>query len=108
MKVMPVKEGISQRTGNAWKSQEIVFEYFEQDDQRFADRAVLQIRGEDRINGYDVHEGDECKIGFEHKAREYQGRYFNELNVYRLQKVKAADAKEQEMPFINQDDLPFD
>ena len=85
MKVLPVTSGTSQN-GNEWKKQEFVFEYFEQQTDRYSDKVCLSIMN-DRIAEYDLHENDEVLIGFGHSIREYQGRYFNELRLYKFQKV---------------------
>lgn len=87
MKVLPVTSGTSQN-GNEWKKQEFVFEYFEQQTDRYSDKVCLSIMN-DRIAEYDLHENDEVLIGFGHSIREYQGRYFNELRLYKFQKVGA-------------------
>lgn len=88
MKVLPVTSGTSQN-GNEWKKQEFVFEYFEQQTDRYSDKVCLSIMN-DRIAEYDPHENDEVIIGFGHSIREYQGRYFNELRLYKFQKVAQA------------------
>lgn len=88
MKVLPVTSGTSQN-GNEWKKQEFVFEYFEQQTDRYSDKVCLSIMN-DRIAEYDLHENDEVLIGFGHSIREYQGRYFNELRLYKFQKLTQA------------------
>lgn len=91
MKVLPVTSGTSQN-GNEWKKQEFVFEYFEQQTDRYSDKVCLSIMN-DRIAEYDLHENDEVLIGFGHSIREYQGRYFNELRLYKFQKLTQAEPK---------------
>lgn len=88
MKVLPVTSGTSQN-GKEWKKQEFVFEYFEQQTDRYSDKVCLSIMN-DRIAEYDLHENDEVLIGFGHSIREYQGRYFNELRLYKFQKLTQA------------------
>ena len=91
MKVLPVTSGTSQN-GNEWKKQEFVFEYFEQQTDRYSDKVCLSIMN-DRIAEYDLHENDEVLIGFGHSIREYQGRYFIELRLYKFQKLTQAQAE---------------
>ena len=88
MKVLPVTSGTSQN-GNEWKKQDFVFEYFEQQTDRYSDKVCLSIMN-DRIAEYDLHENDEVLIGFGHSIREYQGRYYNELRLYKFQKLTQA------------------
>jgi hypothetical protein len=91
MKVLPVTSGTSQNN-NEWKKQEFIFEYFEQQTDRYSDKVCLSIMN-DRIAEYDLHENDEVLIGFGHSIREYQGRYFNELRLYKFQKLTQAQAE---------------
>ena len=88
MKVLPVTSGTSQN-GNEWKKQEFVFEYFEQETDRYSAKVCLSIMN-DRIAEYDLHENDEVLIGFGHSIREYQGRFYNELRLYKFQKLTQA------------------
>ena len=85
MKVLPIESGKSQNN-NEWKKQYFIFEYFEQQTDRYSDKVCLSIMN-DRIAEYDLHENDEVLIGFGHSIREYQGRYFNELRLYKFQTV---------------------
>lgn len=91
MKVLPVTSGTAQN-GNEWKKQEFVFEYFEQQTDRYSDKVCLSIMN-DRIAEYDLHENDEVLIGFGHSIREYQGRFYNELRLYKFQKLTQAQAE---------------
>lgn len=88
MKVLPVESGTSQNN-NEWKKQYFIFEYFERQTDRYSDKVCLSIMN-DRIAEYDLHENDEVLIGFGHSIREYQGRYFNELRLYKFQKLTQA------------------
>ena len=84
-KVMPITEGVN-RAGDKWQKQEFLFEYFEHDTDRYTDKVALSIMNE-RIKECDLHEGEEVTIGFGHTVREYQGRYYNDIRCYRIEKA---------------------
>ena len=84
-KVMPITEGVN-RAGDKWQKQEFLFEYFEHDTDRYTDKVALSIMNE-RIKECDLHEGEEVTIGFGHTVREYQGRYYNEIRCYKIEKA---------------------
>lgn len=92
-KVLPIQSGTSQN-GNSWQKQEFVFEFFEEENQRFADRVPLNVMN-DRIKEYDLHEGDEVEIGFGHNVREYNGRYYADFSIYYFKKLKGVGSEEQ-------------
>jgi hypothetical protein len=120
LRVFPTSSGTNQQ-GNTWKRQEFIFEYFERPEDRYCDRVLLSIMNE-RIDTFDIHEGDEVRIGFGHNVREWNGKWYNEMRVYRLEKISHAPQGEPEpseapqpasAPIIEQpkteeeDDLPF-
>lgn len=96
LKVMPVQTGST--ANGEWRKQEFVFEYFEHDTDRWSDKVVLSVMN-DSIEKYDLHTGDEVVIGFGHNYREWNGRYFNEVRMYKCEKVGGvARQPEQEKP----------
>ena len=84
-KVMPITEGVN-RAGDKWQKQEFLFEYFEHDTDRYTDKVALSIMN-DRIKECNLHEGEEVTIGFGHTVREYQGRYYNDIRCYKIEKA---------------------
>ena len=99
-RLLPIRKGV-RNDGTEWHSQEFVFEYHEHDTDRFSDKVLLSLMN-DRIKEYDLHEGDEVTIGFGHNIREWQGRIFNEVRIYKFEKVKGvAVVQQQTEPTIN-------
>ena len=95
-KVLEARSGVSQRTGNEWKAQPFVFEYYENETDRYPDSVVLETFDTNVIPH--IKEGLEVRCGFSHRVREYEGRQYNELRLYKIESVKkgqqiaAADA----------------
>lgn len=87
-RLFPVQSGTSAK-GTDWQKQDFIFEYFEHDTDRWSDKVLLSIMN-DRIRECDLHEGDEVIVGFGHSVREYQGRYFNDVRLYKLEKASKA------------------
>ena len=85
-KIVGTQSGTS-AAGKEWTKQDFVFEFFENPNDRFSDSVALSIMNE-RIKEYDIHEGENVIIGFGHRTREYQGRYFNDIYIYHFEKVK--------------------
>ena len=86
---MPLRSGVSQRTGNEWKSLPFIFEYFEHDTDRYPDQVLLETFDTNVIEH--LKEGMEVRCGFAHHTREYEGRVFNEVRLYKIESVKAAN-----------------
>ena len=123
--ILPKRSGTSARTGNDWVALPFIFEYFEHETDRYADRVLLETFDTKVIEN--IKEGMEVRCGFSHNVREYEGKTYNELRLYKIECVKAApqgandaEAGNQPTPQANapqsqqkpaeeeqNDDLPF-
>lgn len=115
---MPTQSGVSQRTGNPWKSREYVIEIPGQ----YPKKMCFKIFGEDRLKQFNLRKDETVTVQFDIDAHEYNGRWFNEIqayNVLRPQQAAPAPAPHQapaQQPFPpaqqdngggSADDLPF-
>lgn len=78
--VMEARSGTSARTGNAWMTQEYVIEVPGQ----FPKRCAFSVFGEDRIKQFNIQNGEDITIQFDIDAREYNGRWFNDVRAYNV------------------------
>ncbi|MBR6945715.1 MAG: DUF3127 domain-containing protein [Prevotella sp.] len=81
--VLQKQEGVSARTGNHWASQEYVLETHDQ----FPRKCCFRIFGEERINTMNIQAGEELRVSFDIDAREYNGRYFNTLTAWKVDRI---------------------
>ena len=98
-KILPAREGVSQRTGNQWKTQPFVFEYFENPTDRYADSVVLETFDTNVMS--QLKEFARVRIGFGHHTREHEGRVYNEISMYKFELV-GDGAAAQPQPTVNQ------
>ena len=91
-KLLPIRQGVSQRTGNEWKSLPFIFEYFEHDSDRYADSVMLETFDTKVIDN--LQEGMEVICGFGHKTREYtkdgKTMIINDIRLYKIESVRKA------------------
>ena len=78
--VMPAKSGVSTKTGNNWMTQEYVIEVPGQ----YPKRCAFSVFGEDRIKQFNLQSGDDVTIQFDIDAREFNGRWDNDVRVYNV------------------------
>ena len=78
--VMEPRGGVSARTGNSWKTQEYVLEVPGQ----YPKRCVFNVFGVDRINQFNIQQGEDLTVQFDIDAREYNGRWFNDVRAYNV------------------------
>ena len=125
-KLLPIRQGVSQRTGNEWKSLPFIFEYFENPSDRYADSVMLETFDEKVINN--LKEGMEVRCGFGHKAKTITKQdgtqtTINEMRLYKIESVRkehsavntdgvgaqqqGATPAPQQQGGGDEDDLPF-
>jgi hypothetical protein len=97
-KILPLRSGVSQRTGNEWKSLPFVFEYHEHETDRYADSVVLETFDTNVIDN--LKEGMEVICGFGHKAKPIAKQdgtqtIINEIRLYKIESIKGAQAAQQ-------------
>ena len=95
--VMPVVSGISDRTGNAWKSQEYLFEYFAWSGAKYANRLVARVFGEDDIAKFNLKQGEEVTLTIRFDANKSKDgtRWFNEIRINNVERPQATQQPAQ-------------
>lgn len=115
--VLPERSGVSAR--GEWKTQDYVIETHDQ----YPRKMVFNVFGADRIAQFAIKAGEEITVSFDIDAHEYQGRWFNSIRAWNIQRVDAAasqaaspvPAADAQAPFPpaaqseeeSVDDLPF-
>ena len=69
IQVLPLQQGTSQRTGNAWRKQDYVMETYD----RFPRKIYFGFFG-DAIDQYPLQIGDDINLSFDLESRSYVGR----------------------------------
>ncbi len=105
--VMPAQSGVSNRTGNAWMSQDYVIEVPGQ----YPKRCVFRLFGEDRIKQFNVQMNEDLTVQFDIDAHEFNGRWFNDVRAYNIIRgqvppVAAAPVAPEAAPFPPQTAAP--
>ena len=95
--VMPVVTGISDRTGNAWKSQEYLFEYFAWSGAKYANRMVARVFGEDDIAKFNLKQGEEVTLTIRFDANKSKDgtRWFNEIRINNVERPQGTQQPAQ-------------
>ena len=78
--ILEPRSGVSQRTGNPWMTQEYVIEVPGQ----FPRKMVFNLFGEDRIKQFNIQMGEDITVQFDIDAREYNGRFYNDIRAYNI------------------------
>lgn len=112
---LPPREGTSSR--GEWKAQEYVVETHDQ----YPKKIVFNVFGAERINQFAIKIGEEINVSFDIDAHEYNGRWFNSVRAWNIQRVGSTGAQPTQSATTNSqpaqqqsvqqqgqsDDLPF-
>ena len=83
---LPVQSGSSAR--GPWAKQEFILEY---PDGNFTAKACFTAWGQEKVQDLDKYQvGDKVKVSFNLKSREYNGRWYNDLQIWKIAPAGAA------------------
>ena len=110
VKALDMESGTS-KAGKEWKKQSFVIDTGAQ----FNPEVCFSLFGEDKIAMLQgINQGEEIEVSFNLSSREYNGRYYHNIDAWRINKAAATvvAAPADEAPFPAQDateddDLPF-
>ena len=110
---MDKRSGQSQTSGKEWASQDYVIETQDQ----YPKKCLFSVFGEDKIKEYALKEGDYATVSFDIDAREYNGRWYNDVKSWKVVNHTLIEAMGNprnepipapiEVPPAPEDDLPF-
>lgn len=80
--VLPTKSGISATSGNEWSLQTAVLETQDQ----YPKKLAFDVFGADRITQFNLQVGDIATVFFDFDAHEYNGRWFNSVRAFNVEK----------------------
>lgn len=113
--VLPLQSGTG-KTGNEWKKQDYVVETHDQ----YPRRMCFNLWGE-RIDQFAIQLGEEVTVSFDIDCREYNGRWYNDIRAWKIDRVQENPMGDPQMPPMpmdmppapsftptdSKDDLPF-
>lgn len=101
---LPVQSGQSSR--GAWKKQDFVLDY---QDGNYPAQAMFTAFGNNNVAELDKYSiGDEVRVSFNIKAREYNGRWYNDVRIWKIVPAgqAAAPTSPEEAPAPSIEDMP--
>ena len=99
--VLEPRRGTSSRTGSEWVCGQYVLETMDQ----YPRKLFFEVFGADRMQQFNIQMGEIMTVSFDIDAREYQGRWFNGVRAFRVDRnvqgapVAAAPVAPDAAPF---------
>jgi hypothetical protein len=101
IKVMNLESGVS-KAGNEWKKQEFILEFQEQ---QFARKICFSLFNDKTALLKNLQPGQEVEVAFNLESREFNGKWYTNVNAWKIDPVKAANAPEG-LPKYSFEDIP--
>lgn len=98
--ILPEQSGVSQKTGNAWRRAQYILEH---EHGQYPRSIVFDVMGDDKINQMAIRQGEELVIHLNIDTREFNGRYFNNVECW---KVERAGQQQTQQPAQAQTQQP--
>lgn len=81
IRVLPLKSGLSASSGKEWCKQEYVIETREQ----YPKQCCFEVFGQDKIDNFNLVEGDNVTVKLDIDAHEYNGRWYNTITAWAVE-----------------------
>lgn len=81
--VLDKRSGTAKSTGNPWAAQEYVIETHD----TYPRKLCFEVFGDDKIQLFNIQIGEEINVSFDIDAREWQGRWFNSIRAWKVERV---------------------
>lgn len=82
---LPTTKGVS-ANGKEWEKQDFVVETTEQ----YPKKLAITVMGNDKIQQVPPV-GSEVKVDFNHDAKEYNGKWYNSINLWKIEVISKPD-----------------
>lgn len=85
--VLPLTKGVSKANGKEWKKQEYVIESQDQ----YPRRMCFNLWS-DKIDQFNIQLGEKLNVFFDIDSREYNGRWYNDIRAWKVERISDNDA----------------
>lgn len=90
--ILPEQSGVSQKTGNAWRRAQYILEH---EHGQYPRSIVFDVMGDDKINQMAIRQGEELVIHLNIDTREFNGRYFNNVECWKVERAGQQQTQQQ-------------
>lgn len=97
-KLMPISKGIS-ASGREWVKQDIVMSMA---NGQFVKHFAASVMGQERIDNFKLRVGDNIVAYLDIDAKEYNGRWYNSINIWKVERVGANGNNNNNASSVNQ------
>ncbi len=99
--ILQPESGVS-RAGNEWKKQEFVIETEEQ----FPKKVCFTLFNDKNALLEKVTEGDDVEVSFNLESREFNGKWYHNINAWKIDKVSDQGNLPEPPPEFRPEDIP--
>ena len=104
VKILEVEKGTS-KAGKEWQKQNFVIDT----GAKYKPEICFQLFGDEKIENFEKYNklNQEVEVSFNVSSREYNGRYFHNLDAWMVKSASEQTAPKKQESVTEDDDLPF-
>ena len=96
VQALPVQQGVSQRTGQPWMSQEYVLCH---EPGQYPKSVCFRVFGQDKIQQMNIQMGEQLSVHLNISCQQSQrGGYFNSIDCWKVERAGQQPQYQQQMP----------
>ncbi len=95
-RILPLEQGDT-KNGKGWKRRDFIVEFKDGDFDKIVALTARTDAALERVGN--LAEGAEVNVSFNVESREWNGKYFTNLNAWKIELVKAPVSATDDMPF---------
>ncbi|TKG95945.1 DUF3127 domain-containing protein [Puteibacter caeruleilacunae] len=101
IEILPLQSGTS-KAGKEWQKQEFVIET----DEQFPRKVCFTLFGDKISILQGIENGTDVNVAFNLESREFNGRWYHNINAWKIDKVEASMPEAPPVPEFGPEDVP--
>lgn len=102
--VLEERSGVAKASGKPYRVAQYVLETIEQ----YPKKMMFEVFGDDKINQMNIQVGEELTVSFDVDSREYNGRWYNQIRAWKVEREANQTTQSSVSPIENNESInPF-
>lgn len=99
--VLEERSGVAKASGKPYRVAQYVLETIEQ----YPKKMMFEVFGDDKINQMNIQVGEELTVSFDIDSREYNGKWYNQIRAWKVEREMNQIPQPQDSSIDNNDPI---
>jgi len=102
--VLPLQQGVSQKSGKTWQSQDFLLEH---EGGQYPKNVCFKVFGQDKIQQFAIREGEQLTVHLNIEAKRGQKGYFNDIQCWKVERQAQQMSAQQPVQYPAQAPMQY-